>query len=76
MVAILVLILQKILRIFHSDISVCIIENNNERAKFIADQLNNTLVLNGDGLDQSILDEANIKDADMMLRLQMMMKQI
>jgi trk system potassium uptake protein TrkA len=54
---------------FHSDISVSIIENNNERAKYIADQLINTLILNGDGLDQSILDEANIKDADMMLAL-------
>ena len=53
----------------NSDISVCIIENNNERAKVIADQLNSSLVLNGDGLDQAILDEANIKDADMMLAL-------
>lgn len=53
----------------NSDISVSIVENSNNRAKFIADQLNNTLVLNGDGLDQTILDEANIKDADMMLAL-------
>ena len=55
--------------IIHTEISVCIIENNNERAKYIADQLGNTLVLNGDGLDQSILDEANIRDTDMMLAL-------
>ena len=61
--------LAKDIEIYHSDISVCIIENNNERAKYIADQLGNTLVLNGDGLDQNILDEANIKDADMMLAL-------
>ena len=61
--------LAKDIEIYHSDISVCIIENNNERAKYIADQLGNTLVLNGDGLDQSILDEANIKDTDMMLAL-------
>ena len=53
--------LAKDIEIHHSDISVCIIENSNERAKYIADQLGNTLVLNGDGLDQSILDEANIK---------------
>tara|TARA_Y100000816_G_scaffold96779_2_gene67298 strand:- start:2013 stop:3404 length:1392 start_codon:yes stop_codon:yes gene_type:complete len=53
----------------NSEITTSIIENNNERAKYIADQLNSTLVLNGDGLDQSILDEANIKDADMMLAL-------
>ena len=42
--------LAKDIEINHSDISVSIIENNNERAKYIADQLNNTLVLNGDGL--------------------------
>ncbi len=61
--------LAKDLEISQSDISVSIIENNNERAKFIADQLNSTLVLNGDGLDQGILDETNIKDANMMLAL-------
>ena len=61
--------LAKDIETYHSDITVSIIENNNERAKFIAEQLNSTLVLNGDGLDQSILDEANIKDADMMLAL-------
>ena len=61
--------LAKDIELFHNDISVCLIESNNERAKYIADQLNNTLVLNGDGLDQNILDEANIKDADMILAL-------
>ncbi len=53
----------------HSNISVSIIESNGERARYIADQLSNTLILNGDGLDQSMLDEANIKDADMLLAL-------
>ena len=57
------------IELYHSDISVCIVENDSERAKFIADQLNSTLVLNGDGLDQSILDEANIKESDIMLAL-------
>ncbi len=61
--------LAKDLETNNSDISVSIIESNNDRAKYIADQLNNTLVLNGDGLDQAILDETNIKDADMMLAL-------
>ena len=61
--------LAKDLEAFHSDISVNIIENNEERAKFIADQLSNTLVLKGDGLDQNILDEANINDTDLMLAL-------
>ena len=54
---------------FHTEITATIIETNSERAKYIADYLNNTLVLNGDGLDQEILDEANIKDADMVLAL-------
>ncbi len=61
--------LAKDIESLHSDISVCIIESSNERARFIADHLKSTLVLNGDGLDQNILDEANIKDADMMLAL-------
>ena len=61
--------LAKDLELSGSDISVCIIEKNVERANFIADQLNNSLVLNGDGLDQSILDEANVKETNMMLAL-------
>jgi trk system potassium uptake protein TrkA len=61
--------LAKDLELNHSEISVCIIENNVNRAKYIADQLNNTLILNGDGLDQNILDEANIKDSNMVLAL-------
>ena len=42
--------LAKDLEINHSDISVSIIENNNERAKYIADQLEQYFSLNGDGL--------------------------
>ena len=61
--------LAKDLELSGSDISVCIIEKNVERANFIADQLNNSLVLNGDGLDQGILDEANVKETNMMLAL-------
>ena len=61
--------LAKDLEKFHSEISVCIVEYNNDRAKYVADQLTNTLVLNGDGLDQNILNEANINDTDMVLAL-------
>ena len=61
--------LAKDLEKYQSDISVCIVENNEDRSKYIADQLSNTLVLNGDGLDQDLLDEANIKDADILLAL-------
>ena len=61
--------LAKDLEKYQSDISVSIVESNEDRSKYIADQLSNTLVLNGDGLDQDLLDEANIKDADLLLAL-------
>ena len=61
--------LAKDLEKYQSDITVSIVENNEDRSKYIADQLSNTLVLNGDGLDQDLLDEANIKDADLLLTL-------
>jgi trk system potassium uptake protein TrkA len=61
--------LAKDLEKYQSDISVSIVENNEDRSKYIADQLSDTLVLNGDGLDQDLLDEANIKDADLLLAL-------
>ena len=61
--------LAKDLEKYQSDISVSIVENNEDRSRYIADQLSNTLVLNGDGLDQDLLDEANIKDADLLLAL-------
>ncbi len=37
-----------------------IIESNKERAEAISGQLNQTIVLNGDVLDQEVLEEANI----------------
>ncbi len=61
--------LAKDLEKYQSDISVSIVESSEDRSKHIADQLSNTLVLNGDGLDQDLLDEANIKDADLLLAL-------
>ena len=54
---------------YHNEISATVIETNPERANYIADYLTKSLVLNGDGLDQEILEEANIKDADMVLAL-------
>ncbi len=52
-----------------SNISVTIVESNEERASYIADSLKETLVLKGDGLDQAILDEANVSNANMILAL-------
>jgi trk system potassium uptake protein TrkA len=61
--------LAKDLEEIDSEISATIIENNDERANYIADSLKSTLILKGDGLDQSILDEANVSNADMILAL-------
>ncbi|KAA0970348.1 Trk system potassium transporter TrkA [Aureimonas fodinaquatilis] len=46
-----------------------LIEANASRAHQVADQLNNTIVLNGSSLDQAILREADIDDADLMIAL-------
>jgi len=50
-------------------VRVKIIEKNKERAEFIANELNNTIVINGDGLDESVLKEANIEEAETILSL-------
>lgn len=42
-----------------SSLNIKIIEQNPERAEFIASQLNKTVVICGDGLDSEILKEAN-----------------
>ena len=46
-----------------------IVEKNKQRAEYIANNLNNTLVINGNGLDEDILKEANIEDAETVLAL-------
>tara|TARA_Y200000002_G_C22491899_1_gene583354 strand:- start:141 stop:845 length:705 start_codon:yes stop_codon:yes gene_type:complete len=52
-----------------SNIAVTVIEQSKERSSKIADNLSNSLVLNGDGLDQDLLEEANIASSDMILAL-------
>lgn len=44
-----------------------IIESNRETAERIADQLERTIVLHGDGLDMELLEEANISKTDTVL---------
>lgn len=46
-----------------------IIEANKERAVKVADLLRRTVVLNGSALDQKLLMEADIQDADLMVAL-------
>ena len=48
---------------------VKIIEKNKERAEIIASELNNTIVINGDALDEEVLIEANISEAQTVLAL-------
>jgi len=50
-------------------IRVKIIEKNKERAETIANDLNNTIVINGDGLDEEVLKEANIDEIETVLSL-------
>ena len=48
---------------------VKIIEKNKDRAELIANELNNTIVINGNGLDEDILLEANLEEAETVLAL-------
>jgi trk system potassium uptake protein TrkA len=48
---------------------VKIIEKNKERAEFLASELNNTIVINGDALDEEVLAEANLEEAETVLAL-------
>jgi trk system potassium uptake protein TrkA len=48
---------------------VKIIEKNKQRAELIASELNNTIVINGDALDEEILMEANIDEVQTVLAL-------
>jgi len=50
-------------------IRVKIIEKNKDRAEFIANELNNTIVINGDGLDEEVLKEANLEEVETILAL-------
>ena len=48
---------------------VKIIEKNKERAELIASELNNSIVINGDALDEEVLLEANIDEVQTVLAL-------
>ena len=48
---------------------VKIIEKNKERAEFLASELNNTIIINGDALDEEVLAEANLEEAETVLAL-------
>ncbi len=46
-----------------------IIEKDKKRAEFIANELNNTIVINGNGLDEDVLSEANLEEIETVLAL-------
>ncbi len=48
---------------------ITLIEHEKERAQAIAEATNRVLVLNGDALERSILDEAGVGEADIMVAL-------
>ncbi|MFA5528636.1 MAG: Trk system potassium transporter TrkA, partial [Peptostreptococcales bacterium] len=50
-------------------ISVKIIEVDREQCKYLSENLNNTLVIHGDGTDVSLLEEENIQSMDAFIAL-------
>ena len=61
--------LAKNLEVSIEDIRIKVIEKDKLRAEHIANELNNTIVLNGNGLDEEVLEEANIKEVETVLAL-------
>ena len=52
-----------------NDIRLKIIEKNKDRAEFLASELSNTIIINGDGLDEEILKEANLEETETVIAL-------
>ena len=50
-------------------VRIKIIEKNKERAEFIANELNNSIIINGDALDEDVLSEANLDEIETVLAL-------
>ena len=51
------------------DARIKLIEKDKDRAEFIANELNNSIVINGNGLDQDILEEANLNEVETVIAL-------
>ena len=48
---------------------VKIVEKDKDRSEFLANELNNTIIINGDALDEEVLIEANLEEAETVLAL-------
>jgi len=46
-----------------------IIEKDKDRAEYIANELNNSIIINGNGLDEDVLSEANLEEMETVLAL-------
>jgi trk system potassium uptake protein TrkA len=51
----------------HPEVSLKVIENNDDRAEKLSAELEDILILNGSGLNKKVLEEANIGDTDAMI---------
>jgi trk system potassium uptake protein TrkA len=51
------------------DARIKIIEKNKDRAEYIAKELNNSIIINGNGLDEDVLTEANLNEIETVLAL-------
>ncbi len=50
-------------------VRIKIIEKDKARAEYIANELNNSIVINGNGLDEDVLTEANLDEVETVLAL-------
>ena len=46
-----------------------IIEKDKDRSEYIANELNNSIIINGNGLDEDVLSEANLEEIETVLAL-------
>ncbi len=52
-----------------NDTRLKIIEKNKTRAEYLASELSNTIIINGDGLDEEVLKEANLDESETVIAL-------
>ena len=50
-------------------VRVKIVEKNKDRAEYLANELNDTIIINGNGLDEEVLTEANLDESETVLAL-------
>jgi len=50
-------------------VRVKIVEKDKKRAEYLAQELNDTIIINGNGLDEEVLTEANLEESETVLAL-------